>query len=64
MGVLAEATYGHGSFNRTFMELKLNSLYQRIEESDSFNRTFMELKFDNSSSTYQGSIVSIVHLWN
>ena len=31
-------------FNRTFMELKLNSLVKFVGRESGFNRTFMELK--------------------
>ena len=34
------------SFNRTFMELKLDKKLKCCTEKASFNRTFMELKLD------------------
>ena len=43
--IITETTLqGTDSFNRTFMELKLNSVKAEAVAQASFNRTFMELK--------------------
>ena len=36
--------FAEEGFNRTFMELKLDTIYNYINNQRSFNRTFMELK--------------------
>ena len=51
-------------FNRTFMELKLQSLYDKATTAISFNRTFMELKYKCCQEPCFRWTVSIVPLWN
>ena len=53
-----------GRFNRTFMELKVNSLFTEGETITGFNRTFMELKAKHRQHTRQHRLVSIAPLWN
>ena len=52
------------SFNRTFMELKLQTLIRRSIILNSFNRTFMELKLRIHQIRIQTSCVLIAPLWN
>ena len=52
------------SFNRTFMELKLNFIDRSLILNISFNRTFMELKYGNRRSDVPRWGVLIVPLWN
>ena len=40
------------SFNRTFMELKLQYLFSLFSALRGFNRTFMELKYEQVINQY------------
>ena len=46
---------GDGSFNRTFMELKLDTIITVIG-AISFNRTFMELKYLSKLDSFKSYI--------
>ena len=53
------------SFNRTFMELKLITIFKTPFLSISFNRTFMELKYESEGiNKHLNNNVLIVPLWN
>ena len=51
-------------FNRTFMELKLNTTYRSTIITTGFNRTFMELKLHVILLCLKHKAVLIVPLWN
>ena len=53
MHEVEEYTSVQASFNRTFMELKYNSVSVFTSFSFGFNRTFMELKLENSVERYK-----------
>ena len=52
------------SFNRTFMELKVDVSVEARNENNGFNRTFMELKENHLAKWNNAQIVSIAPLWN
>ena len=54
----------HDSFNRTFMELKVDVSVEARNENNGFNRTFMELKENHLAKWNNAQIVSIAPLWN
>ena len=51
-------------FNRTFMELKLDSSISCVTLALCFNRTFMELKLTLQAQPSRTGFVLIVPLWN
>ena len=52
------ADYGKwgAPFNRTIIELKLETVHKRLKESKAFNRTIIELKQDPKLITVSSSI--------